>query len=73
MKTKLLITLVLFFHFGCAKQELVQMSTQQQEIAKKEVKVVINQIFQNLEKLDAEALFQYYSDSPDFILFTTDG
>ena len=73
MKTKLLITLVLFFFFSCAKQELLQMSPQQQETEKKEIKNVINQIFQNLEKLDAEALFQSYSDSPDFILFTTDG
>jgi ketosteroid isomerase-like protein len=73
VKTKHLITLVLFFLFGCAKQELLQMSSQQQETAKKEIKNVINQIFQNLDKLDAEALFQSYSDSPDFILFTTDG
>ena len=73
MKTKLLITLVLFFFFSCAKQELLQMSPQQQETEKKEIKNVINQIFQNLEKLDAEAAFQPYLNTPDFILFTVQG
>jgi ketosteroid isomerase-like protein len=73
MKTNLLITLALFFFFGCAKQEPAQMTPQEQETAKKEIREVVNVIFQSLEKMDVEALFQSYSNSHDFILITTEG
>jgi len=49
------------------------MTPQEQEAAKKELTEAVNAIIQGLEKLDAEVLFQTYSDSPNFILFTTDG
>lgn len=73
MKTNLLITLVLFFLFGCAKQEPAQMTAQEQETAKKEIREVVNLILQAANKMDVEALLQPYSNSPDFILFNTDG
>jgi ketosteroid isomerase-like protein len=73
MKTNLLITLVLFFFFGCAKQEPAQMTPQEQETAKKEIREVVNLIVQAANKMDVEALLQPYSNSPDFILFNTDG
>ena len=73
MKTNLLITLALFLFFGFAKPEPAQMTPQKQDTAKKEAREVVNVIFQSLEKMDVEALFQSYVNSPDFILFTTDG
>ncbi len=73
MKTILLFMLILFFLFGCTKQEPKQMTPQGQETAKKEIKDVVNVIFQGLEKLDAEAAFQPYLNTPDFILFTVYG
>ena len=49
------------------------MTPQEQEAAKKELAEAVNAIIKGLETMDAEVLFQSYSNSPDFILFTTDG
>jgi hypothetical protein len=73
MKTNLYLVLALLLFFGCTKQEPMQMTPQEKGIAKKEIKEVVNFIFQSLEKLDAEAAFQPYLNSPDFILFTVYG
>jgi hypothetical protein len=73
MKTNLFIMLAFFLFYGYSKQTSAQMTSQQQETAKKEIGEVINKIFQNLEKMDAEALFQPYSNPAGFILVTTDG
>lgn len=73
MKKNLFIILVLFLFSGWSNQEDCQINLQEQETAKKEIREVVNVIFLNLEKMDAEALFQSYSDSSDFILIATDG
>jgi ketosteroid isomerase-like protein len=73
MKTNLLITLVLSFFFGCAKQQPAQMTPQEQETAKKEIREVISLIVEACDKMDLEALFQPYLNSPDFILINADG
>ena len=73
MKTNLYLVLALLFFFGCTKKEPMQMTPQEKETAKKEIKEVVNIIFQGLEKLDAEAAFKPYLNSPDFILFTVYG
>jgi uncharacterized protein (TIGR02246 family) len=73
MRTTLFVTLTLFLFVGCARQEPARMTPQEQETAKKEIADLVNGIFENLEKMDVEALFQSYSNSSDFILFTTDG
>ncbi len=56
-----------------SRHQLTPVIPQGQETAKNEIKGAVNAIIQGLEKLDAEVLFQSYSNSPDFILFTTDG
>lgn len=71
MKVKLFITLVLFFFFGYAGQAPTQ--TAPQESAEKEIRAAVGVIFHNLEKMDAEALFHSYANSPDFMFLTTDG
>jgi hypothetical protein len=73
MKTILFIMLILFFFFEFSKEEPAQMTSQKQEAPKKEITEVVNLIFQSLEKMDVEALFKSYSNSPDFILFTAVG
>ena len=73
MKTITFITLSLFLFSVCASQEPVQMTPQDQENAKKEIREVVRVIFGNLEKMDVEALFQSYSNSSNLIFFTTDG
>ncbi len=49
------------------------MTSTEQETTKKEIKEVVNVIFQGLEKVDAEAACQPYLNSPDSILFTVYG
>ena len=73
MKTIIFITLVLFFFSGFARQESLQMTPREQETAKKEIREIVNVIFQSLEKMSAEALFQSYSNTHDFMFLTTDG
>ena len=73
MKTSFLVTLLLFILFGYAQPQSVLMSPQEQETAKKEVKEVVHEIFQSLEKMDIEGLSMSYLSSADYILFTTDG
>ena len=73
MKAHFIFLLALFFLVVCARASAAPMIPQGQESAKKEIKGAVNAIIQGLERLDAEVLFQSYSDSPDFILFTTDG
>jgi|WetSurMetagenome_2_1015567.scaffolds.fasta_scaffold00356_20 ketosteroid isomerase-like protein len=73
MKTITFIMLALFFSLRCAGQESVQMTPQQQETTKREIREAVSVIIHNLEKMDVEALFQSYSNSSDLIFFTTDG
>jgi hypothetical protein len=73
MKINLFILLALFFFSGYARQEPVQMTPQEQETAKKEIRDAVKVIFQSLEKMDVEALSQSYSNTSDFILITTNG
>jgi len=73
MKPTLVMGLALFTLIGCGRQEPVQMTPQEQDVAKKEISEVLNQQLQTASKLDAEALLQAYANSPDFILLTTTG
>lgn len=73
MKKTLFAVIVLSLLMGCARQRPVQMTLQEQETAKKEIGEAVDVIFQNLQKMDAEALFQSYSDTLHFMLITTDG
>jgi ketosteroid isomerase-like protein len=73
MKPTLVIGLALLMLSGCGRQEPPQMTPQEQDVAKKEINEVLNQQLQAASKLDADALMQSYSNSPDFILLTTAG
>jgi ketosteroid isomerase-like protein len=73
MKPALLILLVVFFFSGCARQEPVQMTVQEQDVAKKEIREVADHLLQSLNTMDVEALLQPYWNSPDFALVSTDG
>lgn len=73
MKKNLFIFLALLFLFGCVQQSSTQMTFKEQETAKKEIKDAVTVIIQGLEKLDVEAAFKPYLNTPDFILFTVYG
>lgn len=68
------VSVILILSFsGIFANLTAQITAQEQEIAKKEIREIAGKIFQNLEKMDAEALFQSYSNSSDFMFITTDG
>lgn len=73
MKIFLTFIMSLFMLFGCARQEPTEMTLQEKEKAKKEIKEVVNLIISGLEKLDAESAFQPYLNTSDFILFMVQG
>lgn len=73
MKKNLFFRLGLIFIFGCAIQGTAQVGPREQEAAKKEIGEIVKVIFQSLEKMDVEALFQSYSDKYGFILINTEG
>ena len=73
MKTNYLALWLIIFSFGCSLQLSAQMTAQKQEKAKKEIAEIVGTIFMNLQNMDAEALYQSYAESPDFIQITTAG
>ena len=73
MKKYYVTVMLIFSFFGIATNLIAQITLQEQETAKKEIREIAGKIFLNLERMDAEALFQSYSDSPDFMFITTDG
>jgi len=73
MKKIIFLYGLFFFFFGCVIHTAAQLTSQEQETTKREVTEVVGTIFRNLQNMDAEALYQSYSDSPDFIQITTEG
>jgi ketosteroid isomerase-like protein len=73
MKTILFIMMVLFFFPGYAGQAPTLLASHNEDTTTTEIREVVKTIFRNLEKMDVQALFQSYSNSPDCIFFTTDG
>jgi hypothetical protein len=73
MKTNYLTLWLIIFSFGFSMQLTAQKTAQKQEKAKKEIAEVVETIFRNLQSMDAEALYQSYDESPDFIQITTAG
>jgi ketosteroid isomerase-like protein len=69
------IIVILFFSFlvGCAREEPVQMTAQEQETIKNEIRQVVNQILAATNKMDVDALLQPYWDSPEFLLVSAQG
>jgi hypothetical protein len=61
MKTNIIIATLLLFIFGCTSNQNEQLTQQQKEQIKKEVRLVLDSAFARLEKLDANGALKYYS------------
>jgi hypothetical protein len=61
MKTTIFLAAMLVSIIGCTNQESDQLTQQQKEQIKKEVKVVLDSIFTRFEKLDVNGALNYYS------------
>lgn len=74
MKANVFLVLLVFFCFGCApKQPTDQLTQQQKDQIKNEVKSVCDSVWAEWERLDGAASLQYVSDSPDFVAYYPDG
>lgn len=73
MKAKFLFTiLMLFILVGCASKQNDQLTQQQKDQIKKEIKAVGDSIMSKIERLDARWV-DYYLDSPDWGMVNADG
>lgn len=73
MKANIFVAAMLLFCLGCTSQQSDQLSQQQMDQIKKDVKVAVDSIIAKFERLDADGAMQYYWDSPDFVAFNADG
>jgi hypothetical protein len=73
MKTNIFITILLLSIFGCNQKQSNQLTQQEKDQIKKEVKAVGDSIIAKWTGLDGAGCFHYYSDSPDWVLFRADG
>jgi hypothetical protein len=72
MKEFLIFMTVITF-VSCATKEPRQLTPQELEDAKKEIKDVSDQIISAADKLDMNAFFKDFSNTPEFIFVGTDG
>ena len=73
MKTTIFIAVLLLICAGCTSQQSDQLTEQQKDQIKNEVKLVVHDLIAIEEKLDSVGTFQYYADVPEFIAFNADG
>jgi hypothetical protein len=70
---KRLLLLAVIFIAGCTSQQSDQLTRQQKDQIKSEVKLVADSILANLERVDPEGWSQYWADSPDWVCFVPNG
>jgi hypothetical protein len=70
---KRLLLLAAIFIAGCTSQQSDQLTQQQKDQIKNEVKAVADSIWAKWEELDPEGALPYYSDSPDWMSFNSQG
>lgn len=72
MKANVFILALLLCLSGCTTPEREQITQHQKDQIRKEIKAVSDSIVARLERLDPTWL-DYYSDSPDWVMFGADG
>ncbi len=73
MKTNIFVATLLLFFIGCTPQQSDQLTQQQKDQIKAEVKASCDSMWVKWERLDAVATMGYVSDSPDFVAYNPDG
>ena len=73
MKRNIIVTVLLLFIVGCTSEQSDQLTQQQKEQIKSEVKAAADSIMARFERFDADGSIQYYWDSPDFTKLNVDG
>ena len=73
MKRNIFVAALLLLFVGCTSQQSDQLTEQQKDQIKKEVKATADSMMAKFERFDADGSLQYYWDSPDFIKLNVDG
>lgn len=73
MKTYISVAVLLLFLVGCTAQQNDQLTQQQKDQIKSEVKAVGDSIVARVERLDGVDAAKYYADSPEWVMFGADG
>jgi len=73
MKANIFVAALLLFILGCTPQQSDQLTQQQKDQIKNEIKAVGDSTIAKWEGLDAEGGVQHYSDSPDWVMLRADG
>lgn len=73
MKANVVIAVLLFVAFGCTPQHGDQLTQQQTDQIKSEIRTVVDSIIATAERLDIGKTIQYYWDSPDYLQYNPDG
>ena len=73
MKNSTFVAALLFLCFGCTSQQNEELTQQQKDQIKNEVKVLVDSMVAKDNRLDAVGAMRYYWDSPEFVTFNADG
>jgi hypothetical protein len=73
MRTNIFVTALLLFIVGCTPQPTDQLTQQQKDQTKQEVKAICDSVWAQWGRMDAAATVQYLWDSPEFVAFNSDG
>ena len=73
MKTDICLTALIVVCCGCTSQRTEELTQQQKDQTKNEVRVLVDSMIAKDERLDANGAMRYYWDSPEFITFNVDG
>jgi ketosteroid isomerase-like protein len=73
MKRNTFVAALLLFIVGCTPQQSDQLTQQQKDQIKKEVKAAADSMMAKFERFDADGSIEYYWDSPDFTKLNVDG
>ena len=73
MKANICVAALLLFFVGCSQQRSDQLTQQQKDQIKSEVKAVGDSIRARFERLDVDGALQYFWDSPKAVSYSADG
>jgi ketosteroid isomerase-like protein len=73
MKAFIILVFILLKFVGCTSQQGDQLTQQQRDQIKMEIKAVNDSMTARMQRLDERSLLQYYWDSPQFLMCTMGG
>jgi hypothetical protein len=73
MKASIFVVSLMLFLVGCTPQQSDQLTQQQKDQIRSEVKAVGDSIVARIQRVDGMGAAKYYADSPEWVMFGADG